>query len=123
MKLLLTIILLVISNIVMTFAWYGFLRKPGQETPAHDWFKLILMSWGLAFFEYCFMIPGNHIGRSCGLTLAQLKITQEVITLMVFVPFMIFFMGEHWKWDYLWAFFCILGAVFFVNREALIGIS
>ncbi len=123
MKILLTILLLVISNVVMTFAWYGFLRKPGQDTPANEWVKLILMSWGLAFFEYCFMIPGNHIGRSCGLTLAQLKITQEVITLMVFVPFMIFFMGEHWKWDYLWAFFCILGAVFFVNREALMGIS
>ena len=123
MKILLTITLLVISNIVMTFAWYGFLRKPGQDAPANEWVKLILMSWGLAFFEYCFMIPGNHIGRSCGLTLAQLKITQEVITLMVFVPFMIFFMGEHWKWDYLWAFFCILGAVFFVNREALMGIS
>ena len=123
MKILLTITLLVISNIVMTFAWYGFLRKPGKDTPANEWVKLILMSWGLAFFEYCFMIPGNHIGRSCGLTLAQLKITQEVITLMVFVPFMLFFMGEHWKWDYLWAFFCILGAVFFVNREALMGIS
>ena len=119
MKILLTFCLLVISNIVMTFAWYGFLRKPGQETLSSEWWKLILMSWGLAFFEYCFLVPGNHIGRSCGLSLAQLKITQEVITLTVFVPFMIFFMGEHWKWDYLWAFFCILGAVFFVNREAL----
>ena len=119
MKILLTIGLLVISNVVMTFAWYGFLRKPGQETAATEWWKLILMSWGLAFFEYCFLVPGNLIGRSCGLSLDQLKITQEVITLTVFVPFMIFFMGEHWKWDYLWAFFCILGAVFFVNREAL----
>ena len=119
MRILLTICLLVISNIVMTFAWYGFLRKPGQETETSEWWKLILMSWGLAFFEYCFLVPGNHIGRSCGLSLAQLKITQEVITLTVFVPFMIFFMGEQWKWDYLWAFFCILGAVFFVNREAL----
>lgn len=119
MRILLTVSLLVISNIVMTFAWYGFLRKPGQETAPADWLKLILMSWGLAFFEYCFLVPGNHIGRSCGLSLAQLKIMQEVITLTVFVPFMIFFMGEQWKWDYLWAFFCVLGAVFFVNREAL----
>ena len=121
MRILLTISLLVISNIVMTFAWYGFLRKPGQETVPADWLKLILMSWGLAFFEYCFMVPGNHIGRSCGLSLAQLKIMQEVITLTVFVPFMIFFMGEQWRWDYLWACFWVLGAVFFVNREALMG--
>ena len=121
MKLLLTIILLVISNIVMTFAWYGFLRKPGQETPAHDGFKLILMSWGLAFLEYCFMVPANHLGRAYGLSLAQLKIMQEALTLGIFVPFMILYMGENWKWDYLWAFLCVLGAVFFVNREALMG--
>ena len=119
MKIALTVFLLVISNVVMTFAWYGFLRKPGQETMPSTWLKLIFLSWGVAFFEYCFMVPGNHLGREAGLSLAQLKITQEVITLMVFVPFMIFFMGEQWKWDYLWAFFCILGAVFFVNREAL----
>ncbi len=119
MKIALTVLLLVISNVVMTFAWYGFLRKPGQETMPSTWLKLIFLSWGVAFFEYCFMVPGNHLGREAGLSLAQLKITQEVITLMVFVPFMIFFMGEQWKWDYLWAFFCILGAVFFVNREAL----
>ncbi len=119
MKIALTVLLLIISNVVMTFAWYGFLRKPGQETMPSTWLKLIFLSWGVAFFEYCFMVPGNHLGREAGLSLAQLKITQEVITLMVFVPFMIFFMGEQWKWDYLWAFFCILGAVFFVNREAL----
>ena len=102
----------------MTFAWYGFLRKPGEAIDKSMW-KLVLISWGLAFFEYCLMIPANHIGRSAGLSLAQLKIMQEVITLSVFVPFMIFYMGEHWKWDYLWAFLCILGAVYFVNREAL----
>ena len=119
MKIALTVFLLLISNVVMTFAWYGFLRKPGQETVPSTWFKLILISWGVAFFEYCFMVPGNHLGREAGLSLAQLKITQEVITLLVFVPFMIFFMGEQWKWDYLWAFLCVLGAVFFVNREAL----
>ena len=117
-RLLLTAILLIMSNTVMTFAWYGFLRKPGGAIDKSMW-KLVLISWGLAFFEYCLMIPANHIGRSAGLSLAQLKIMQEVITLSVFVPFMIFYMGEHWKWDYLWAFLCILGAVYFVNREAL----
>lgn len=119
MKMLTTILLLVLSNMVMTFAWYGFLRKPGQAATDCAMWKLVLMSWGIAFFEYCLMIPANHLGRSLGLSLAQLKIMQEVITLCVFVPFMLFYMGEHWKWDYLWAFLCILGAVFFVNREAL----
>ncbi len=121
MRIVLTVVLLVISNMVMTYAWYGSLRKPGEEVDHGNWWKLILMSWGVAFFEYCFLVPGNHIGRSAGLSLAQLKIMQEVITLSVFVPFMIFFMGENWKWDYLWAFLCVLGAVFFVNREALMA--
>ena len=121
MRILLTILLLIISNTVMTYAWYGSLRKPGEEVDHSSWWKLILLSWGVAFFEYCFLVPGNHIGRSAGLSLAQLKIMQEVITLSVFVPFMIFFMGENWKWDYLWAFLCVLGAVFFVNREALMA--
>lgn len=121
MRIALTISLLVISNIVMTYAWYGSLRKPGAEVDSGSMWKIILMSWGVAFFEYCFLVPGNHIGRSAGLSLAQLKIMQEVITLSVFVPFMLFFMGEHWKWDYLWAFLCVLGAVFFVNREALMA--
>ena len=117
----LTILLLVVSNIVMTFAWYGSLRKPGTEVESSNMWKIVLLSWGMAFFEYCFLVPGNHIGRSAGLSLAQLKIMQEVITLTVFVPFMLFFMGENWKWDYLWAFLCVLGAVFFVNREALMA--
>ena len=117
-KLITTILLLVCSNIVMTFAWYGFLRKPGEADTMSMW-KIVLLSWGIAFFEYCLMIPANHIGRSIGLSLAQLKITQEVITLSVFVPFMIFYTGDEWKWDYLWEFLCVLGAVFFVNREAL----
>ncbi len=118
LKLFSSVALLCISNTFMTFAWYGFLRKPG-EAAAHAWWKLVLMSWGLAFFEYCFMVPANHIGRAAGLSLARLKIMQEGISLAVFVPFMIFYMGEQWKWDYLWAFLCILGAVYFVNREAL----
>ena len=121
MRILLTVLLLVISNVVMTYAWYGSLRKSGEAVDAGNMWKFILISWGVAFFEYCFMVPGNHLGRSAGLTLAQLKIMQEVITLSVFVPFMLFFMGEHWTWAYLWAFLCVLGAVFFVNREALMG--
>lgn len=119
LKLFSSVALLCVSNTFMTFAWYGFLRKPG-EAAAHAWWKLVLMSWGLAFFEYCFMVPANHIGRAAGLSLAQLKIMQEGISLAVFVPFMLFYMGEQWKWDYLWAFLCILGAVYFVNREALL---
>lgn len=114
----LTVLLLAISNVVMTFAWYGFLKRPGATSDIPMW-KLVLLSWGIAFFEYCFMVPANHLGRSVGLSLAQLKIMQEAITLCVFVPFMLFYMGEHWKWDYLWAFLCVMGAVFFVNREAL----
>ncbi len=104
----------------MTYAWYGFLRRPG-EAVALPWWKLVLMCWGVAFFEYCFMVPANNVGRMEGLSLAQLKVIQETVSLGVFVPFMIFFMGEQWKWDYLWAFLCVLGAVFFVNREALMS--
>lgn len=115
-----TVFLLLCSNTVMTFAWYGFLKKPGQSSDVTIW-KLILMCWCMAFFEYCFMVPANHIGRSAGLSLAQLKVTQEAISLSVFVPFMLYYMGEPWKWDYLWSFLCVLAAVFFVNREALMG--
>lgn len=117
-KVTLSLFLLIISNVFMTFAWYGFLRKPGEDV-TDAWWKLIVMSWGVAFLEYCFLVPANHLGREAGLTLAQLKIAQEIITLIVFVPFMLLVMGEHWKWDYLWAFCCMLGAVFFVNREHL----
>ncbi len=117
-RVLLTVLLLVISNAFMTFAWYGQLRKAGEEVH-ESWWKLVLVGWGIAFFEYCFLIPANHLGREAGLSLAQLKIMQEVITLSVFVPFMLLYMGESWKWDYLWAFLCLLGAVFFVNREYL----
>ena len=109
MKIALTISMLVVSNVFMTWAWYGHLMM------------IILMSWGLAFFEYCFMIPANRLGSAGGLNVAQLKIIQEVITLCVFIPFALFYIGEKWKWDYLWAFLCVLGAVFFVNRERLLG--
>mgnify|MGYP003205413293 CR=1 FL=1 len=115
MKIALTISMLVVSNVFMTWAWYGHLKK-GSGADDKPLLMIILMSWGLAFFEYCFMIPANRLGSAGGLNVAQLKIMQEVITLCVFIPFALFYIGEKWKWDYLWAFLCVLGAVFFVNR-------
>lgn len=104
--------LLVISNVFMTFAWYGHLKNTSQLT----WYFAILVSWSIAFFEYCFQVPANRIGFS-SLSLSQLKIIQEVISLSVFVPFAVFFMEEEIKLDYLWAGCCILGAVYFVFRS------
>lgn len=120
MKIALTISMLVVSNVFMTWAWYGHLKK-GSGADSKPLLMIILMSWGLAFFEYCFMIPANRLGSAGGLNVTQLKIMQEVITLCVFIPFALFYIGEKWKWDYLWAFLCVLGAVFFVNRERLFG--
>ena len=120
MKIALTISMLVVSNVFMTWAWYGHLKK-GSGADGKPLLMIILMSWGLAFFEYCFMIPANRLGSAGGLNVAQLKIIQEVITLCVVIPFALFYIGEKWKWDYLWAFLCVLGAVFFVNRERLLG--
>ena len=115
---LLTVAMLFASNVMMTFAWYWHLRSKG---PAGNMplFLIILTSWGIALFEYCIAIPANRIGSASGLSVAQLKIIQEVVTVCVFVPFMIFFMGEKWRWDYLWALLCMVGAVYFVNRHAL----
>ena len=114
-----TVAMLVTSNVVMTFAWYWHLRlqKPG----AASWplYAIILVSWLIALVEYIILVPANRIGAASGLNVAQLKITQEVITVCVFVPFMILFMGEKWRWDYLWAFLCMVGAVYFVNRSKL----
>lgn len=113
----LSLLLLVASNLLMTFAWYWHLRggvKDGARSAGI--LGIILASWGVAFFEYCLAVPANRIGSAAGLTLAQLKIFQEVITVCVFVPFMLFYMGEKWRWDYLWAFLCMVGAVYFVNR-------
>ncbi len=107
--------LLVLSNIFMTFAWYGHLKNFKNSSI----FVVILISWGIAFFEYIVLVPANRIGYSGGLELGQLKVLQEVITLLVFVPFALLFMGEKWRWDYLWAFFCIVGAVFFVFRNKM----
>ena len=107
----LTILLLLISNIFMTFAWYGHLNY--KSVPL--WI-VILASWGIAFFEYCFQVPANRIG-SHYFTTAQLKIIQEVITLVVFSGFSILYLRESFRWNYGAAFLCMVGAVYFVFRK------
>jgi uncharacterized protein (DUF486 family) len=108
----LTITLLAASNVFMTFAWYGHLKYLHSS----PWLWAALASWGIALFEYLLQVPANRIGYAGGLTLAQLKIMQEVITLTVFVPFAMLFMGEGLKWNYLWAALCMLGAVYFIFK-------
>ena len=114
-----TVGMLVASNLFMTFAWYWHLKlqKPG----ASSWpiIAIVVVSWLIAFVEYLIAVPANRLGAESGLNVAQLKITQEVITVCVFIPFMMIFMGEKWRWDYLWAFLCMVGAVYFVNRSRL----
>jgi uncharacterized protein (DUF486 family) len=105
-----TIALLTVSNIFMTFAWYGHLKY--RDVPLY---KVIVVSWLIAFFEYCFQVPANRIGFS-QFSLAQLKVLQEAITLVVFVPFALFYMNQPLKLDYLWASLCIMGAVYFIFR-------
>lgn len=107
-----TVILLVLSNIFMTFAWYGHLKTLGSK----PLILVILASWGVAFFEYILQVPANRIGHKA-LSLGQLKIIQEVITLSVFIPFSVLYMKEKLTLDYLYAGFCILGAVFFIFRS------
>jgi uncharacterized protein len=104
--------LLIISNTFMTFAWYAHLRNLSDR----KWYIAAVLSWGIAFFEYLFMVPANRIG-STEFSLAQLKILQEVITLMVFVPFVVLYMKQPLRLDFLWAALCILGAVFFMFRS------
>ena len=111
-----TIALLCLSNVFMTFAWYAHLK----ELSAKPWFIAALISWGVAFFEYMLQVPANRIGYQV-LSLGQLKILQEVITLTLFVPFAVYYMKEPFKLDYLWAGLCILGAVFFIFRDKLMG--
>jgi uncharacterized protein (DUF486 family) len=106
--------LLTASNVFMTFAWYGHLKQLEQRV----WVVAALMSWGIALFEYLLMVPANRIGFAGGMSLAQLKITQEVITLAVFVPFALLFMDQPLKLDFLWAALCLVGAVYFVFRSA-----
>jgi uncharacterized protein len=107
-----TIVLLTISNVFMTFAWYAHLRDL-REKP---WIIAALVSWGIAAFEYLVQVPANRIGYQV-MNLGQLKILQEVITLTVFVPFAVFFMKEKLTWNYLGAALCLAGAVFFIFRK------
>jgi uncharacterized protein len=107
-----TILLLAASNVFMTFAWYGHLKG----LTAKPWYVAALVSWGIALFEYLLQVPANRIGYAGGFTLAQLKIMQEVITLVVFVPFAMFFMNQPFKLDFVWAGLCLVGAVYFIFR-------
>jgi len=107
-----TILCLLASNCFMTYAWYGHLKKDTADTPL---LKLILISWGIAFFEYCFMVPANNIfGRREGFSAFQLKTIQEVISLAVFCVFAVFFLNEPLRWNYLVAFLLLAGAVWFM---------
>lgn len=112
----LTILLLTLSNVFMTFAWYAHLK----ELNTKPWIVAALLSWGVALFEYLLQVPANRIGYGT-LSLGQLKMLQEVITLSVFVPFAYFYMKEPLKLDYLWAGFCLLGAVYFIFRSKFGG--
>ena len=107
----LTVGLLICSNVFMTFAWYAHLRNLSDR----PWYVATLVSWGIALFEYLLQVPANRIGFRT-LSLAQLKILQEVITLSVFVPFAVFYMRQPLNWNFVWAGACLLGAVFFMFR-------
>lgn len=107
-----TTVLLVLSNVFMTFAWYGHLKN----MQAKPWFIAALVSWGIALFEYLLQVPANRIGASV-YSVAQLKILQEAITLMVFVPFSVFYLGQPVKLDFVWAGLCMMGAVYFIFRS------
>lgn len=106
-----TIVLLTLSNVFMTFAWYAHLK----ELSAKPWFVAAMVSWGVALFEYLLQVPANRIGFT-QFSLAQLKIIQEVVTLTVFVPFALYYMNQPLKLDYLWASLCIVGAAYFIFR-------
>ena len=110
-----TIVLLVGSNVFMTFAWYGHLKNMASA----PWYTAALVSWGIALFEYLLQVPANRIGfQQAGFNVAQLKIMQEVITLTVFVPFAMVFMKQPFKLDFVWAGLCMVGAVYFIFRSA-----
>jgi uncharacterized protein (DUF486 family) len=108
----LTLSLLVLSNVFMTLAWYGHLKHMSHQA----WWWAALVSWGIALFEYLLQVPANRLGHEAGASLAQLKVAQEVITLAVFVPFAVIYMGQPLKLDYLWAALCLVGAVYFIFR-------
>jgi uncharacterized protein (DUF486 family) len=107
-----TTLLLIASNVFMTFAWYGHLKNLNTR----PWYIAAFVSWGIALFEYLLQVPANRIGYT-QLSLTQLKVLQEIITLSVFVPFAAFYMHKPVKLDYLWASLCMLGAVYFVFRS------
>ena len=107
-----TTLLLIGSNVFMTFAWYGHLKNLSTR----PWYIAALVSWGIALFEYLLQVPANRIGYT-QLSLPQLKMLQEIITLAVFVPFAAYYMDKPVKLDYLWAALCMLGAVYFVFRS------
>ena len=107
-----TVLLLAASNVFMTFAWYGHLKNLSTR----PWYIAAFVSWGIALFEYLLQVPANRIGYT-QMTLPQLKMLQEVITLTVFVPFAMYYMQKPLKLDYLWAGLCMLGAVYFVFRS------
>ena len=107
-----TALLLTASNVFMTFAWYGHLKNLSDR----PWYIAALISWGIACFEYLLQVPANRLGHT-QMSLPQLKIMQEVITLSVFAPFAVFYMNEPLKWDYLWAGICMSGAVYFAFRS------
>jgi len=106
-----TVVLLALSNVFMTFAWYAHLK----ELSAKPWYIAALIAWGVALFEYLLQVPANRIGYT-EMNLPQLKIIQEAITLTVFVPFAVYYMNQPLKLDYLWAALCIMGAVYFIFR-------
>lgn len=107
-----SVFLLVCSNVFMTFAWYAHLKELSHK----PWIIAALVSWGIALFEYMFQVPANRIGYTA-LTIGQLKVMQEVITLSVFVPFSVMYLKEPLKLDYLWAGLCLVGAVYFIFRS------
>ena len=111
-----TALLLVASNVFMTFAWYAHLKNLNDK----PWWIAALVSWGIALFEYLLQVPANRIGYTA-LTLGQLKILQEIITLSVFVPFAALYMREPLKLDYLWAALCLVGAAYFMFRDSTPG--
>ena len=108
--------LLLCSNIFMTFAWYGHLKNLAGK----PLMLAVLASWGIAFFEYVLQVPANRMGHEV-MTVGQLKILQEVITLSVFVPFSFYYLNEKLSWDYAWAGLCLLGAAFFIFRKSIFG--
>jgi uncharacterized protein (DUF486 family) len=109
-----SILLLTCSNVFMTFAWYAHLKELNNK----PWIVAALFSWGIALFEYLLQVPANRIGHTV-LTVGQLKIIQEVVTLTVFLPFSVFYLKESLKLDYLWAGLCLVGAVYFMFRAKL----